>query len=125
MYDIPLIKSRLNCIDYAQRIGLPIRSLLQQNEKSRRLLGGSLGMLLWRYDGEQWVLPGELQVINEMTRKRSVVQIECSSLVVIERFNTILDASKETGIRGRLISSCCHGKQRQAGGYIWRYANEI
>lgn len=25
MYDIPLIKSRLSCIDYAQRIGLPIR----------------------------------------------------------------------------------------------------
>ncbi len=25
MYDIPLIKSRITCIDYAQRIGLPIR----------------------------------------------------------------------------------------------------
>ena len=25
MYDIPLIKSRINCIDYAQRIGLPVR----------------------------------------------------------------------------------------------------
>lgn len=25
MYDIPLIKSRINCIEYAQRIGLPVR----------------------------------------------------------------------------------------------------
>lgn len=25
MYDIPLIKSRINCVEYAQRIGLPIR----------------------------------------------------------------------------------------------------
>lgn len=83
------------------------------------------GGYIWRYDGEQWVLPSELRVINEITRKQSVVQIERSTLVVIEKFNTILDASKETGIRGSLISSCCRGKQRQAGGYIWRYANEI
>lgn len=41
----------------------------------------------------------------------------------IKTFSSILEAQKHIGL-GTRISSCCKGKQKTAGGYIWRYAGE-
>ena len=32
--------------------------------------------------------------------------------------------SKETGINYSCITACCRGKQKTAGGYIWKYYEE-
>ena len=37
-------------------------------------------------------------------------------------YSSIADATRETGFRW--ISACLHGRQKTAGGYHWRYANE-
>ena len=42
----------------------------------------------------------------------------------IKEWKSIILASKELKIDNSLITKCCKGKRRTAGGYIWRYANE-
>ena len=34
-------------------------------------------------------------------------------------------ASENTGIAGTCISNVCNGKQKTAGGYKWKYINEL
>lgn len=40
----------------------------------------------------------------------------------IKRWDYIKQASEESGVPATGISSCCHGKQKRSGGFIWRFA---
>lgn len=39
---------------------------------------------------------------------------------VVETFESMVQAERETGIPIQNISSCCNGKRKSAGGYKWR-----
>lgn len=39
----------------------------------------------------------------------------------IEKYNSISEASRKNNISITSISSCCHGKQKKAGDYIWKF----
>jgi len=39
---------------------------------------------------------------------------------LIREFDTIREASRATGADVRVISKCCKGKGRSAGGFKWR-----
>lgn len=54
---------------------------------------------------------------------RKVVQLS-KNLEFISSYNSILEASKNTGIDNSGISKVCKGKAKTCGGYIWRYADE-
>lgn len=43
----------------------------------------------------------------------------------LRKFYGIAEAQKETGIIFQNISKVCKGKRNSAGGYIWRYENEM
>lgn len=43
---------------------------------------------------------------------------------IVNSFASMMDASRIFGINRSAISACCSGRQRTAGGYIWRYADE-
>lgn len=58
---------------------------------------------------------------SEETKKKlykSVSQYDLNGNF-IRSFNSGLEAERETGIRH--ISECCNGRQKTAGGYIWRF----
>ena len=40
-------------------------------------------------------------------------------------FPSLREASEETNIKEANISACCLNKTKTAGGYIWRYENEV
>lgn len=40
---------------------------------------------------------------------------------VVNMFNSIKEASSETGIHPTDITMCCKGKRKHAGGFIWKY----
>ena len=40
---------------------------------------------------------------------------------IIKKFNSMKIASKSTNVNYNGISSCCLGKQKTAGGFIWKY----
>ena len=41
--------------------------------------------------------------------------------VIIKRFDSLVQAQEETGVRYSGISACCHGKQKTSGGYEWEF----
>lgn len=41
--------------------------------------------------------------------------------VFIKEFDSIMDASRETGIYDTSISLCCRNKQKTSGKYMWKY----
>lgn len=41
----------------------------------------------------------------------------------IKQWFCMMDAERDCGINNAGISSCCKGKRKQAGGFIWRYAD--
>jgi hypothetical protein len=53
-----------------------------------------------------------------------VYQYSKEGLFLNEFSSTIL-ASKETGVNRGDLNSCCNGKLKTAGGYIWRYNKTI
>lgn len=61
------------------------------------------------------------QSINATTQKlRRVVQCDKDGNFIAE-FDSIAEAEKQTGVIHSSIISCCKGKYKQAGGFIWHY----
>lgn len=55
--------------------------------------------------------------------KKAVTQILPNGTEFSSYFSAT-DASQDLGINRKSINNCCLGKQKTAGGYIWRYAKE-
>lgn len=54
---------------------------------------------------------------------RAIYQLDDNN-VIIEHFNSIADAVKRTGINSKSIREAANGKQKHAGGYVWKFAEE-
>ena len=61
--------------------------------------------------------------INYGTRtRRTFKKVMCiDENLKVKTYESIKKASTELGIDSSSISKCCKGKQKRAGGYIWRY----
>jgi predicted DNA-binding protein YlxM (UPF0122 family) len=78
---------------------------------------------IWRYkDGN---VPINLELNS---KKRKVKQYDLNGSF-INKFDSIEDAAKHTNISNSMIQSCCSGKSKSGGGYLWVYSetnpNEI
>lgn len=86
------------------------------------------GGYIWRYSKVK-LTTEHLNWCNETsdrpTTRRAVLQYSKDGNL-IKKYDSIAMASSETGISSGNISVCCsgNGRQKTAGGYIWRYANE-
>jgi hypothetical protein len=63
------------------------------------------------------------QIGSMKPQKRAVYQMEMDGTIVAE-FESIKEASLQTGIHNRSINPVCKGKRHQAGGYRWRYVSD-
>lgn len=61
--------------------------------------------------------------ISNSKEKCRVAMIDKSTGQIICVFPSITDAERETGINNPHICSCCKGRRKTAGGYIWKYAD--
>ena len=63
--------------------------------------------------------------IKRIAEKRSieVVQLDLNDNV-LNVFESMVQAERETGVSRRSISRCCNGKRKSAGGFKWRKENE-
>lgn len=57
---------------------------------------------------------------TSMAKYKSVINLDTNT-----RYESIKQASENTGIAGTCISNVCNGKQKTAGGYKWKYINEL
>lgn len=55
---------------------------------------------------------------------KCVLQYDLNN-VFIKKWDSITDASKKTNINYYSISNNCRGKQKSAGGFIWKFKEEI
>ena len=58
-----------------------------------------------------------------LLHRKAVIQYDKDNNFIY-KFNSGIDAERETNIDNASISRCCYGKQHKAGGYYWRFANE-
>ncbi len=81
----------------------------------------SAGGFLWAFKKDN------KNVLKKYNRNEShykeVYQFDLSG-AFIKKWNSLQDAEKELNILYSSISSCCNGKIKSAGGYIWSYKNE-
>ena len=68
-----------------------------------------------------------------LQKRRLGKENKCSKKVIqydfngnkIKNWDCINDVEREIGIKDICISRCCRGLQKTAGGYIWKYGDEI
>lgn len=85
----------------------------------------TIGGYIWRYEGEK-LTEEHLKWCNEVNYynpSKNIIQYSKDG-EFIKLYNSIKDACTKTGIDISTISKCCNGKQKTAGGYIWRFENE-
>lgn len=75
------------------------------------------GHFYWSYDSNYQIPTQKLQGIKN---QKKVSQYDKNNNL-IKIFDSIIQASIETGINKGNISSVCTGKRKTAGGYIWKY----
>jgi len=69
---------------------------------------------IWRY------IEDDSPVIYESKNKRFVLQYDLNDNFIKE-WDSIVSASKELNIRSNNIVTCCSGKSKSSGGFIWKY----
>lgn len=74
---------------------------------------------IWKYDGEELILENHKSKIN-----KSVIQYSKNN-DLIKIYKSVKEASNENKINISSIIKCCKGQLKTAGGYIWRYANDV
>lgn len=84
-----------------------VQSCCVGNQKSH-------GGYVWRYSEDNPPVKYKNKTI------RSVIQYDLN-MNFIKEWDSIACASKELGIGGNSITTCCKGKYKSAGGYIWKY----
>ena len=60
----------------------------------------------------------------EKKKTRAVVQLSKTG-EVIKTWSSMTEAAKQFGTNSQNISAVCNGRRRTAGGYIWRYSNDL
>lgn len=60
--------------------------------------------------------------IQEGSHKKQVAQKNLNG-DILKYYNSLLNASRETGISLGNISSCCNGRCHTAGGFIWEFVD--
>lgn len=75
----------------------------------------------WKYLGRK--NPHEGKFGSDSTFYKVVLQIKDGK--IIGRFNGAREAMRATGVNYKYISSCCHGKIKQTGGFSWVFEKDL
>lgn len=60
--------------------------------------------------------------INDPKKSKPVQMLDKTTGELLATFPSQSEASRVTGVAFQNISSCCNGKLKSTGGYVWRYA---
>lgn len=85
------------------------------------------GGFIWRYADDK-ITDEYISWCNELhtggNQKKSVVQYSLDNNLIC-LFDSITEAGNKTSIDAGSISACCRGKSKTAGGFIWRFYDDI
>ena len=90
----------------------------QINHIDENKLNNDLSNLEWCTERENAIHGTRTKRVAEKLSKK-VIQLDLNDNVLNE-FESMRQAERETGIPNGNISSCCNGRTKSAGGYKWR-----
>lgn len=64
-----------------------------------------------------------VNISRQKKTRRPILQMD-DNLNLIQRFESVADATKTTSINSKSIRDAAKGVQKHAGGFVWRYADE-
>ena len=79
------------------------------------------GNFQWKYSDDNNKKINEIKARTDYT----VLQLNKETNEIIAEFNSLKEASEKTGIIKSTICQVCNGKGKTAGGYKWKYKNDI
>lgn len=106
-----------------------VNNLPEVNHKDENKLNNCVVNLEWcthKYNihyGTAIRRMSEKQINNGKNSKKVAKYDKENKILCI--YPSIMEAYRKTGILSPLIVQCCKRKRKTAGGYIWRYADEI
>ena len=77
---------------------------------------------------QDYLSPGRINYYKKRAKELAIPVLQFTKDgTFIKKYDSIMDAQKETGIPNSNISRCCQRKpfRNVAGGYVWRYESEI
>lgn len=80
------------------------------------------GLIDFRSERHLTAARKQIQKLIQGNKKRILQYDQNGSFIA--SFESIAEASRQTGINATHISLCAKGKHRHSGGYVWRYADE-
>ena len=98
----------------------------QQTGLSRKGISNALNYKTLSAYGYQWKYRHdnrEIKNIKKQTRRQKVPVLQYINNKWIE-YSSSAEAQRQTGIYANSIRNVCQGKQKTAGGYIWKYKGE-
>ena len=81
------------------------------------------GGFIWRYENEE-LTEKHFKWCNTNDKKIAVAQYTKEGMF-ITTYDSASEASRILGINANSINACCRHAYKSAGGYVWRYANEL
>ena len=66
--------------------------------------------------------PKEEKTLNYKRNSKPVLQLSLEGETV-GTYPSVVEASKQTDVDFRCISNCCNGRQKTAGGFIWKFSD--
>lgn len=86
----------------------------------RRISNASITATVWK--GSYWSYSLNNAFIPAIdSRKKKVFQYSLNG-EILAQYNSVAEASRETGISKTCISRCCRNEREQSGGFIWNYS---
>lgn len=78
------------------------------------------GGFLWCYNGkkDKLIVPTNIKIKNHAVEQISMITGE-----VLATYHSVKTASIVTNVNRGNIGSCCKGKQKTSGGFLWRYSH--
>ncbi len=53
--------------------------------------------------------------------EKAVLKLDKHSLIILEEYKSIKEAGLQNNVSKNSISSCCNGRLKSAGGYLWKF----
>ena len=95
-----------------------VYGILNRKENVAKTIHG----YIFRYSDDcDDVRDGSMTINNNY---KKIVQFD-KNMNKLKEYNSVKIGSKKTGINSSSISQCLRNKSKTAGGYIWRYADEV
>lgn len=117
-----LIKIWNSISDAARALNLSVGNIAKCCDETNNIYL-TIGGYIWKFFGDE-LTKEYIDRCNKRRNSRHIVQYSLSNKLVYV-YENITEAESKTGINRSNISACCNGRRKNAGGFIWRYYEDI